>query len=170
MPKVPSICTIAACLLITAGCGSSRKGALVGDEANWQGKVEVEAYLFDAKLRRDNKPTSVRLEFFHTDSVIAFAGRGYLGKGALKGRLTEDSLEVYFPTTDEFVKEAAADLMSSFDCAGDIGSFNLMALFNSLPGKGPQEAPVASYRTQIPVMPAIPSTISLFPVARGSSN
>ncbi|MEW6412290.1 MAG: hypothetical protein AB1483_07430 [Candidatus Zixiibacteriota bacterium] len=120
-------------MLLTVGCGGPQKGLLVGDEAEWQGNVQVEAYLFDARLRRDNKPTSVRLEFFHTDSVIAVAGRGYFGKGALKGRLTPDSLEIYFPTTDEYVREATSDLMASFDCAGNIKSFDIMALFTDLP-------------------------------------
>lgn len=117
------------------GCGSARKGADSNLEGTWQpsGKITVEAYLFDARLRRNNKPTSVRLEFYQTDSVIAIAGRGYLGKGALRGRLTADSMEVYFPTTDEYLLESVANVLGAADCSAPIPSFSLLQLFSDLP-------------------------------------
>lgn len=121
-------------LALAAGCGGPG-GEGISDEGDWNQKIEVEAYLFDAKLKRDGKPTSVRLEFFQTDSVIGIAGRGYLGKGALKGRLTADSIEVYFPSTDEYFYEAVSDLMNSFDCTGQPPSVSLFALFRNLPEK-----------------------------------
>jgi len=130
-----TFCTLALPGLIMSGCGSSRRTA-PGDERPaelFREKVDVEAYLFDAKIRRDGKPTSFRLELFQTDSVIALGGRGYLGKGALKGRLTADSLEVYFPSTDEFVCEPVADLLASFDCLGELPPVNLLSLFQNLP-------------------------------------
>lgn len=120
---------------LISGCGSVYKGddTQTGAEAKLKGDVSVEAYLFDARLHRQNKPTSVRLEFYHTDSVIAIAGRGYLGKGALRGRLTADSLEVYFPTTDEYVRETVATVLGSIDCAEQLPEMSLLALFNKLP-------------------------------------
>ncbi|UCG62692.1 MAG: hypothetical protein JSV52_05245 [Candidatus Zixiibacteriota bacterium] len=122
-------------LFMMSSCGSVYRNDTSESaiEAGFTGEIQVEAYLFDAKLRRDTKPTSVRLEFYHTDSVIAIAGRGYLGKGALRGRLSADTLQVYFPTTDEYVYESVATVLSSVKCSGQLPSINLLALFNSLP-------------------------------------
>ncbi|MEW5994027.1 MAG: hypothetical protein AB1744_06490, partial [Candidatus Zixiibacteriota bacterium] len=100
-------------------------------------KVEVEAYLFDARLKRHGKPTSFRLDVYYTDSVIALGGRAYLGKGALKGRLTTDSLEVYFPSSNEYLYESVADLLSSSECSPATG-IDFLNLFVSLPNS--QEA------------------------------
>ncbi len=121
--------------LLFSACGSPYGGdeAQVEPESGLKAKVMVEAYLFDAKLRRDNKPTSVRLEFFHTDSIIAIAGRGYLGKGALRGRLSEDTLEVYFPATDEYLYEPVATVLGSVKCSGELPRISLLGLFNNLP-------------------------------------
>ena len=103
-------------------------------------KVEVEAYLIDAKLKQKGKPTSVRLFFYQTDSVIAIGGKGYLGKGALKGWVNDDSILVVFPTMDEFLYESIDDLFASFNCTGEIPKFNFMALFKSLPDETDQLA------------------------------
>lgn len=124
--------TLCMSLTLAGGCGGPG-GEGISDEGKWNQKIEVEAYLFDAKLRRDGKPTSVRLEFFQTDSVIGIAGRGYLGKGALKGRLTADTIEVFFPSTDEYLYEAVSDLMNSFDCTGQPPPISLFDLFRMLP-------------------------------------
>lgn len=136
MPVSRKVCALACLLAIAvADCGPYRGGD--GDfgerAAGAREKVEVEAYLFDAKIRRHGKPTSFRLEIFQTDSVIALGGRGYLGKGALKGRLTSDTLHVYFPATNEYVYEAVSELMSSFDCVGEVPHIDLMSLFSRPP-------------------------------------
>jgi hypothetical protein len=96
-------------------------------------KVEVEAYLFDAKLKRHGKPTSFRLEIFQTDSVVALGGRAYLGKGALKGRLTADSLEVYFPSSNEYLYESLKTLLATTECPSGDFVLNLLSLFNAPP-------------------------------------
>ena len=96
-------------------------------------KVSVEAYLFDAKLKQHGKPTSVRLFFYQTDSVIAIGGKGYLGKGALKGWINNDSILVTFPTLREYLHESIEDLFASFSCESSIPKFNLMSLFTMLP-------------------------------------
>ena len=93
----------------------------------------MEAYLFDAKLRRQGKPTSFRLEIFQTDSVIALGGRAYLGKGALKGRLTTDSLEVYFPSSNEYLYESLSNLFATAECTNAAPKLRLLHLFTSLP-------------------------------------
>ena len=133
-----TLVTVIACLTLLgliSGCGSTYRTDAVdaGEESKYSDDVIVEAYLFDARLHRDRKPTSVRLEFYHTDSVIAIAGRGYLGKGALRGRLTADSLEVYFPTTDEFLLETVATVLGSVDCSEKLPRISLLSLFNKLP-------------------------------------
>lgn len=122
-------------MLLISGCGSAYKsdGMSAAEQSKYSGEVKVEAYLFDARLHRNNKPTSVRLEFYHTDSVIAIAGRGYLGKGALRGRLTADSLEVYFPSTDEYLLETVATVLGSIDCSEQLPEISLLSLFSQLP-------------------------------------
>ena len=135
MREITLIILFSTLLFMIASCGSAYRDDTSESaiEAGFTGEILVEAYLFDAKLRRDNKPTSVRLEFYHTDSVIAIAGRGYLGKGALRGRLNADTLQVYFPTTDEYVHESVATVLGSIKCSGRLPSISLLALFNNLP-------------------------------------
>jgi len=124
-----------AVFLLLAGCGSGYRKHVAIEERKqaMQEKVEVEAYLFDARLRRRGKPTSFRLEIFQTDSVLALGGRAYLGKGALKGRMTADSLEVYFPSSNEYLYELLSDLFTTVECPNRVPDFNLLSLFDSLP-------------------------------------
>jgi len=121
--------------LLMGSCGPGRRIRPASEErvAIVQEKIEVEAYLFDAKLRRRGKPTSFRLEIFQTDSVIALGGRAYLGKGALKGLLTTDSLEVYFPSSNEYLYESLRDLFATAECANSTPKLNLLHLFTSPP-------------------------------------
>ncbi|MFQ5454525.1 MAG: hypothetical protein ACE5D6_10120, partial [Candidatus Zixiibacteriota bacterium] len=121
--------------LIFIACGNPyRKTSEVYQKKDiMKHKVEVEAYLFDSKITRKGKPTTFRLEIFQTDSVMALGGRGYLGKGALKGRLTADSIEVFFPASKEYLYEAVSDLMESFNCVGELPSMNFLDLFHRLP-------------------------------------
>lgn len=124
------------CLTVLCSCGPDKSRLSLGEQSpnkNKDEKVVVEAFLFDAKLRRDGKPTSLRLEMYQAGSVIGLNGRGYLGKTGLKGTLTADSLVLYFPTTDEFVAEGTADLLASLPCEIEGGSLNLFALFTNLP-------------------------------------
>lgn len=122
------------CFYFVIGCGGAYDTPPAEERPQIDnGKINVEAYLFDAKIKQDGKPTTVRLFFFQTDSVIAIGGKGYLGKGALKGWLTEDSIKVFFPSTNEYVYESIGDLFSSFDCSGKLPKFDLMALFSNTP-------------------------------------
>jgi len=117
-------------------CGPKRGGSSFSEEKTnneINAKVEVTAYLFDAKLRRDGKPTSLRLEIYQTDSVIGLYGRAYLGKTGLKGTLTRDSLALYFPTTDEYIAERTKNLLTSLPCEINTKSFDLFALFTTFP-------------------------------------
>jgi hypothetical protein len=133
--KSQSVYLVAVALLFMSSCGPSRRirPAYEEKEVITQEKIEVEAYLFDAKLRRQGKPTSFRLEIFQTDSVMALGGRAYLGKGALKGLLTTDSLEVYFPSSNEYLYESLSDLFATAECTNTAPKLSLLHLFASLP-------------------------------------
>ena len=96
-------------------------------------KVPADAYLFDAQIRRDGKPTSIRLELYDADTVVAMAGRAYLGKGALKGKLTADSLKIYFPSTNEYLNDAVVHLAAGSKCPVPIGRLDFISLLKNLP-------------------------------------
>ncbi|RME26803.1 MAG: hypothetical protein D6800_05915 [Candidatus Zixiibacteriota bacterium] len=119
---------------VLVGC-TATSGPRVGSEEG-QGrkkKVPVEAYLFDARFWRDKKPTSFRLEVYYTDSVVGLAGRGYLGKGVLKGRLTRDSLLCYFPVSGEYLYESVPDAFAGLPCDVVRPTVVLTDLFTMLP-------------------------------------
>jgi hypothetical protein len=121
--------------MLASGCGVSRKGVHT-PEGRAQGaaqEVRVDAYLFDAKLHRNGKPTSFRLEMFRTDSVIALAGRAYLGKGALRGRMTRDSLEIYFPSSNEFLYCSLVGAVSGLRCDIKTNHIDLLHALTTLP-------------------------------------
>ena len=122
-------------LLMIAGCTGTYTPP-AGQEKPADGsrqKIKVAAYLFDARIRRQGKPTSFRLEIYQTDTMLALGGRGYLGKGALKGWLTEDSIKVFFPSTDEYLYESVEALFASSECAPEAAAPGLLAYFRSLP-------------------------------------
>lgn len=109
--------TAAAVILFAVGCGGGfTRGVSEEIRALEDVEVTADAYLFDARIVRDGKPTSVRLEIYYTDTLIGIGGRGYLGKGALKGWLSEDSLKIYFPSSNEYVYDAVRTVMESEAC------------------------------------------------------
>ncbi|MFQ5498329.1 MAG: hypothetical protein ACE5FH_01535 [Candidatus Zixiibacteriota bacterium] len=124
---------------LAVGCGSGHEFAPGSEDAATAGrtkqgkKVDVEAYLFDAKLKRRGKPTSFRLDLLLADSSAALSGRGYLGKGAFKGVLSHDSLRVFFPSTNEYLSETVYDLLASFSCRVPRSQVNLFDLLRSFP-------------------------------------
>jgi hypothetical protein len=118
-----------------SGCGQSfREQPVTGeDKSEQEKKIVAEAYLFDAKLKREGKVNSFRLEIFQTDSALGLGGRAYLGKGALKGRLTEDSVVLYFPARNQYVQEAVDDFFKTLDCPMALSGSDLLKLFMKLP-------------------------------------
>ena len=119
-------------LAVCLSCGGY--GSLVNDENRvGQQKVEVEAYLFDVKIRRQGKPTSLRLDLYQTDSVIAMFGRAYFNKGAFRGRLTSDSLNIFFPASNEFLQESIDALFSTFNCQDSLSGLPVFNYFSVLP-------------------------------------
>ena len=95
--------------------------------------VAAEAYLFDTWLWYEGKRSSMRLEVFVADSILAAGGRSYLGKGALKGWIRDDSLLFYFPQSDEFVYEPITDLLLSVTCTDQAPRIAFLDLFYALP-------------------------------------
>jgi hypothetical protein len=83
--------------------------------------------------RHDGKPRSFRLNLYVADSLIGLSGRGYLGKGALKGRLTADSLIVYFPASDEYLRESVAELIGESSCTFQMFGERMLEFFQVLP-------------------------------------
>lgn len=116
-------------------CGPKVSQISVGEEGTKASaaKVPVEAYLFDAVLKKDGKTTSFRLEMYATDSAVALAGRGYLGKGALRGVMGMGSLQVYFPTTNEYVHETYGSLLSDTTCNLILTQFDPVRFMFMLP-------------------------------------
>ena len=120
--------------LILSGCSSIPRTSNEANTAADDTKITADAFLFDARIYREGKPTSVRLECYHSDSIVGLSARGYLGKGALRGKVTRDSIIVYFPSTNEYVAEKVTDLLSSADsCTAPSGDIDLAAMFSNLP-------------------------------------
>ncbi len=125
------------CLLILFGinCSSARYKSRTNEVSSNRvnKKIRGEAFLFDVKLKRNGKPTSFRLEIYQTDSITAFSGRGYLGKGALKGVIANDSILVYFPVSNEYLYESSSKLLDIKDCVNDLDNLNFFDLLINLP-------------------------------------
>ncbi|MEW5795981.1 MAG: hypothetical protein AB1772_06430 [Candidatus Zixiibacteriota bacterium] len=105
---------------------------VVGDEKAETGVV-ADALSFNARLWREGKPTSFKLELYVTDSVVGLSGRGYLGKGALKGWLTGDSIKVFFPGTNEYLYESLDQVAHKTDCPVTVTGLNLLGLATTPP-------------------------------------
>jgi hypothetical protein len=120
--------------LLIVACGSGQSVRVGNEEPGTaETDVKVEAYLFDAQVQRGKKRNSFRLDVYQTDSILALTGRGYLGKGALKGWMTRDSVKVLFPSTNEYLYETIPGLIGAIDCLGEVPEVNLFSLFSALP-------------------------------------
>jgi hypothetical protein len=115
--------------ILPVACGSGKNVGAGGEEA----KVPCEAYLFDTKVVRQGKQNSMRLEIYQTDTVMGLNGRAYLGKGALRGKLTPDTLAVFLPHSTEYLYEAIGDVLSATDCKLDSLSLDITRFFRVLP-------------------------------------
>jgi hypothetical protein len=123
------LASLALCIGLAAGCGrpAGRTG-VAAERPESDIKVTAEAYLFDAMVTFEGKKRSVRLELYATDSIVGVGGRSYLGKGAIKGWLTSDTVRLYFPSSNEFVYEPVHDLFASMECSSrqiDLGIIDL---------------------------------------------
>ena len=129
-----NLSNLLALLLLAVSISCAGYGFSVTDDNRvGQQKIEVEAYLFDVKIRRKGKPTSLRLDLYQTDSVIVMFGRAYFNKGAFRGRLTSDSLHIFFPASNEFLQESIDALFSTFNCQGNLTGLPVFKYFSELP-------------------------------------
>jgi hypothetical protein len=102
---------------VLTSCTVVRHPRVVTDEKKpKQGKVLADAYLFDAKIHRHGKPTTLRLELYAVADTVYIFGRAYLGKGALHARMTADSLVAIFPTEKEYLSGKVTEVISSGEC------------------------------------------------------
>ncbi len=142
--------TLVSVLLGTlSGCGTGR-GVKPSEETKAptsSATVVADAFLFDAVLKREGKTTSFRLEMYATDSAVGLAGRGYLGKGALRGVLTPDSLRVYFPSTNEYVDSDVESLLSDSIYPIEFGAFDPVRLMSALPDSATVKSPLVIKQT-----------------------
>ncbi|MEA2030183.1 MAG: hypothetical protein U9N55_01115 [candidate division Zixibacteria bacterium] len=130
-----SVISVLVLLLCLTGCGTRYYVKPVKDTVSEEqpDEVRAEAWLFNTRVWRDGKPTTIRLEIYLTDSITALSGRGYLGKGAMKGTIKDDSLFVYFPASNEYVRESTSSLLDAGDCEGKAPYVDILALLTQLP-------------------------------------
>ena len=125
-----AIVAVAGLAGVLCGCyGNGRRG-LEGSE---EGKFRAEAYSFNARIWRDNKPSTFKLEVYQTDSLIGLSGRGYLGKGALRGWIRSDSIMVYFPAANELLHESIEALVAASSCPTPLSRLSLLQLMKERP-------------------------------------
>ncbi|MBD3401963.1 hypothetical protein GF420_03635 [candidate division GN15 bacterium] len=170
----PFTCTLILALVLLTACTAHRRRGPAEEippevKEAWEDR-EVEAYLFDTEIEYEGKYSSVRLELFATDSIVGIGGRSYLGKGALDGWLTADSVRLLFPQSNEYVYEPVARLLRTFECTGERRpDIPLLAFFFARPDRvdiGPDVAMmIDSSDTDRPVfslsMPDCPWSIEL---------
>jgi len=116
------------------GClfGGRSSGAPQGVEevSHVDGKLAVDAYLFDVKFKQNGKRRSVRLDVFFADTIALFTARGYLGKGVAKGVWRPDSSLFYFPTENEYYS-GPLDELTRAGCASGGDLQRLVPMFLS---------------------------------------
>lgn len=115
---------------ILSGCYATGKRSL---DQSVEVKITAEAYSFNARLWRESKPTTFKLELYQTDSLIGLSGRGYLGKGALRGWVRSDSIMIYFPTTNELLYESLDSVLAASSCPLPLASLDLVVLMSRPP-------------------------------------
>ena len=129
--RIPALILLLCVILLSCGGPSGRLAEEI--PKSYPDKIIADAYLYDTKIIRENKPTSLRLYLFKTDTLIALSGKAYLGKGALKGWLTEDTLKIYFPQSHEFVYDNITALFQSLSCGEVVPDVNLFWVFSYYP-------------------------------------
>ena len=119
-----------AAFLLFNGCYGTGRRAL---DERAEIKFVAEAYSFNTRLWRQGKPNTFKLEVYRTDSLIGLSGRGYLGKGALRGWIRSDSIRVYFPATNELLHESFEGLVAASSCPQPLAGLDLPALMAQRP-------------------------------------
>jgi hypothetical protein len=128
--------TIIILVILISGCNLARRSKKFEAPQSKEFALppgKGDAFLYDLKIYHHGKKNSVRLDVYRTDDSIAIFARGYLGKGALKGLIKNDSIQIYFPTEDEFYAGPIAALIND-PCAASINfERSILSLFRKLP-------------------------------------
>jgi hypothetical protein len=121
--------------IVWLGCAASGPGTgqSEGTPVGSSVKVRADAYLFDTEITNYGKLTSMRLEIFDADSVLALSGRAYMGKGVIKGVITSDSLLMYLPTSKQYIQESWRFWRGKDSCTADISNLNFHSYLRDLP-------------------------------------
>ncbi|MBN4076588.1 hypothetical protein JYT16_02600 [Gemmatimonas aurantiaca] len=136
-----ALCTLAVGLILL---GSSCRGGMrttasaVEEQSQVSGKVLVDAYLLDAKIREGGHLRSVRIQVFYADTIALITAKGYLGKGVAKGLWRADSSLFYFPTENEFY-QGPLDKLTALDCLDTVHTRSLQQFLPNLLSTDPLE-------------------------------
>jgi len=74
------------------------------------------AYLIDLRVDDNGEKYTVKTEVYFSGDSVGIYGRGYLGKGAFKGNIIDDSVTVYFPSQNEFFASRVEEFGRDSDC------------------------------------------------------
>ncbi|MEW6014749.1 MAG: hypothetical protein AB1690_05465 [Candidatus Zixiibacteriota bacterium] len=122
--------------IFPAGCTLANRNRVrikTAEQTAPKEKLRGDAYLLDVKINREGKKSSFRLDLYQSEETLAWFARGYLGKGVMKGVLTNDSLIVYFPTEEEFYS-GKLNALAKKSCLGNAELESVLGqLFRILP-------------------------------------
>jgi hypothetical protein len=75
------------------------------------------AYLIDLRVDDDGERYSVNTELYFSCDSVGFYGRGYLGKGAFRGQIINDTATILFSQQNEYFSGPLADIGRGAECA-----------------------------------------------------
>ncbi len=95
------------------------------------------AYLIDLRVDDDGNRYSVNTELYFSGDSVGFYGRGYLGKGAFRGQIINDTATILFNQQNEYFSGPLADIDRGARCAspGEV----LLVVLSLLTGKSETE-------------------------------
>jgi len=74
-----------------------------------QERFRSAAFLIDLRVNNSGERYSVTTELYFSGDSVGLYGRGYLGKGAFKGRIIEDVATIYFSSSNEYYSSPLSD-------------------------------------------------------------
>jgi hypothetical protein len=131
MRRVLFICGVA---IIVASCAPPPPP--VDYEAIRRQRADVfqsAAYLIDLRVDDHGRKFSVTTEVYFSGDSVGFYGRGYLGKGAFRGHIIDDTVTMYFAGENEYYSAPMAQIGADAGCAapGEVLLFALSLLSGS---------------------------------------
>jgi hypothetical protein len=97
------------------------------------GSFQSAAFLIDLRVNNDGEKYSVSTELYFSGDSVGFYGRGYLGKGAFRGQIINDSATILFNQQNEYFVGPVEDIKGREECAspGEV----LLLVMSLLTGK-----------------------------------